>query len=153
MYTLGAGQVPESDLLRDVIFVLQGIDGKYVRFRDTTSQDRRRSPRINGFTPDDDDILEEEEQLVEGGIRIVEENVSFVMMLLAFHVRRSHRLCEQELHVLQPTRDLLHRLAELGWLYRKVEQGIRENKVSMSAGMIQQVSGGYGTLLAIGTPS
>ena len=79
--------VPESVLVRDVVFAMQGIDGQYIKFDKT----------VDGYA-------------VERG-----QGVS------------------------APTRDLVRRICESGWLYRKVSGAVRnmtENKRSM--GMVVQ---------------
>ncbi|KAJ3079209.1 Gamma-tubulin complex component 3 [Quaeritorhiza haematococci] len=97
--------LPEPILLRDILYVFQGIDGKYVRY-DTS---------VDAFVVD------------------------------------------PEANILRPTRELLHRLSELGWLYRKVHTYIEANKENPAVGVVgqslcaamQQELGDYFRLLAI----
>eukprot|EP00026_Physarum_polycephalum_P001520 Phypoly_transcript_01522.p1 GENE.Phypoly_transcript_01522~~Phypoly_transcript_01522.p1 ORF type:complete len:898 (+),score=123.02 Phypoly_transcript_01522:59-2752(+) len=91
--TVGSGitentsfEVPEGALIRDVIYVFQAIDGKYVKY------DSKRD------------------------MYIVDPNVG----------------------VSKPVRDLVTRLCELGWLYRRVKLYIDENATKVSIGLIHQ---------------
>ena len=80
-------QVPESVLVRDVVFAMQGIDGQFIKF------DRS----LDGFA-----------------------------------VPRGHG-------VPAPTRDLVRRICESGWLYRKVSGAVRSMTESKrSHGMVVQ---------------
>ncbi|KAI9317136.1 Spc98 family-domain-containing protein [Dichotomocladium elegans] len=76
-------ELSESKILRDLIFVLQGIDGQYIRFDKTT----------NEYTID------------------------------------------PSAYVPQPTRDLIRRVTELGWLYKQVQGFLRP---ALSAGTQQE---------------
>jgi len=80
-------QVPESMLVRDVVFAMQGIDGQFIKF----------------------------DKSVDG-----------------YMVERGHG-------VAAPTRDLVRRICEAGWLYRKISasvQNMTESKRSL--GMVVQ---------------
>ncbi|TFK23266.1 gamma-tubulin complex DGRIP91/SPC98 component [Coprinopsis marcescibilis] len=84
---------PEELLLRDSIYILQGITGKYIQF---SSSDE-----------DDDRIVFLEDQVTR--------------------------------YTVSPsTKALVHRLAELGYLYRRVDNFIRERETASGIGMIEQ---------------
>jgi hypothetical protein len=67
----GRSSIPEGALLRDIIYVLQGIDGKHVRFQEAedVSKPSKISNILSGQDSDDD------EQVVDGRIAIVEDQV------------------------------------------------------------------------------
>lgn len=79
-------EVPEAALLRDVIFALQGIDGRYVRFD-------------------------------EG---------------------RDAYVVAPEVGVPLPTRLLVRRITELGWMYRRVSAYVRETLALPAVGLVEQ---------------
>ncbi|KAF6762275.1 gamma-tubulin complex, DGRIP91/SPC98 component [Ephemerocybe angulata] len=86
----GHPPVPEVLLLRDAIYLLQGISGKYVQFSDD-----------------------------------VEDNK------IVFSDDPSHIISAS-------TKVLIHRLAELGYLYRRVDGFVRERESVNAIGMIEQ---------------
>ncbi|KAM0751219.1 hypothetical protein T439DRAFT_325368 [Meredithblackwellia eburnea MCA 4105] len=121
--------VPQHLLIRDILFILQGIDGQFVRFK--SKQLHKMKPRKPphrkvlggfGFEPDDDE---------EGRIGLVEDGIMFV-------------LDGTGLSIPATTRDLIHTSAELGWLYRKVDGAINDRSTSAGArggrkvGMVEQ---------------
>ncbi|KNZ60240.1 hypothetical protein VP01_158g9 [Puccinia sorghi] len=77
--------LPEHLLLRDMIYLLQGIDGRYVYFKQSNSDD---------------------ESWEEGGI--------------GFNQPQDGQL------ITLPQRDLILKLTELGWLYKKINAAIGE---------------------------
>ncbi|CAK5275539.1 unnamed protein product [Mycena citricolor] len=89
---LGRQQLPENLLLRDTLYLLQGISGKYVRF----SADEVDSENQLGFVEDSRYIIS------------------------------------------PPTRALIHRLAEVGHLYTRVETFVRDREGATGVGMIEQ---------------
>lgn len=100
----------EALLLRDLIYLLQGIDGRYVHFRSELP-----SARVN---PGADDSWE------GGGIGFSESAAHIITL---------------------PQRDLLLKLAELGWLYRRIQATILDSEqttdslpTSASRGMVAQ---------------
>lgn len=90
---IGRHQISEQSLLRDVLYLLQGISGKYVHFS----------------LQDDSDI----------------ENT------LVF-------LDKSKYLIPSPTRALIHRLSEVGYLYTRVENFVREREAATGVGMIEQ---------------
>lgn len=76
----------ESTLLRDLIFILQGIDGQYIKF----------DPAINEYAID------------------------------------------QKVSISQPTRDLVYRVTELGWLYKNVQSFLKARFNNPQAGLVGQ---------------
>ncbi|TFK75864.1 gamma-tubulin complex DGRIP91/SPC98 component [Pluteus cervinus] len=90
---LGRPHLPELLLLRDTLYLLQGISGKYVQLS-------------------------------------VEKEVSGVGRLA--YVEDSNYT------VPTPTKALLHKLAEVGYLYARVEAYVRERESAKGVGMIEQ---------------
>ena len=86
-YNFSTLVVPESALLRDLIFIFQGIDGQYIKF-DTNTGEYAMDSQVN---------------------------------------------------VPQPTKDLVYRLTEIGWLYRRIQTFIRPRCNDPSAGLVAQV--------------
>jgi gamma-tubulin complex component 3 len=80
-------QIPEAALLRDMMFIFQGIDGTYIRFDS------------------------------EADTYIVDDTVG---------IPRS-------------TRELVHRLTELGWLYKRIQSFVASNIDDPSIGLVGQV--------------
>ncbi|KAI9495284.1 Spc98 family-domain-containing protein [Zychaea mexicana] len=78
--------VPESELLRDLIFIFQGIDGQYIKY-DSNSDVYAMDSQIN---------------------------------------------------VPEPTKDLVYRLTEIGWLYQRIQAFIRTRCNDPSAGLVAQ---------------
>ncbi|KAI9270462.1 Spc98 family-domain-containing protein [Phascolomyces articulosus] len=78
--------VPESALLRDLIFIFQGIDGQYIKYDS--------------------------------------HNQEYVM--------------DSQANVPQPTKDLVYRLTEIGWLYQRIQTFIRPRCNDPSAGLVAQ---------------
>ncbi|KAH9450460.1 hypothetical protein MJO29_014588 [Puccinia striiformis f. sp. tritici] len=89
--------LPEHLLLRDMIYLLQGIDGKYVYFKTSNSDD---------------------ESWEEGGIGFKEPGQAQLITL--------------------PQRDLILKLTELGWLYKKIEGAI---PIITTSSTVQQAFG------------
>ncbi|KAF9567322.1 gamma-tubulin complex, DGRIP91/SPC98 component [Agrocybe pediades] len=87
----GTPLIDESALVRDTLYLMQGISGKYVRF--ASSEDDEKSLT---FTSD------------------------------------------PRFTINPPTRTLIHRLAELGYLYSRVETFVRERENMPGVGMIEQ---------------
>ena len=82
----GSFEIPEGHLLRDVVYAMQGIDGKYIKF--DKAQD-------------------------------------------AFCVSRAHG-------VPAATRDLISRICEAGWMYRKVSTFVKWSMERRSVGLVAQ---------------
>ncbi|KAI8150176.1 Spc98 family-domain-containing protein [Fennellomyces sp. T-0311] len=78
--------VPESALLRDLIFIFQGIDGQYIKYDSGTGE--------------------------------------YVM--------------DSQANVPQPTKDLVYRLTEVGWLYQRIQSFIRPRFNDPSTGLVAQ---------------
>ncbi|PLW04478.1 hypothetical protein PCANC_28558, partial [Puccinia coronata f. sp. avenae] len=92
-------QVPahleEHLLLKDMIYLLQGIDGRYVYFKTNyhnTGHDQEQ---------DQEQEQEQDESWEEGGIGFHEPNTAQ--------------------RITPPMRDLILKLTELGWLYKKIQ--------------------------------
>ncbi|KAJ7638857.1 gamma-tubulin complex DGRIP91/SPC98 component [Roridomyces roridus] len=89
----GRPHLPERLLLRDTLYLLQGISGKYVRFS----------------------IQDESE--VDNKVVFVDDSKYVVSF---------------------PTKALIHRLSEVGYLYTRVEAFVREREGAVGVGMIEQ---------------
>ncbi|KXN89628.1 hypothetical protein AN958_05495 [Leucoagaricus sp. SymC.cos] len=87
----GYAHIPEQQLLRDALYILQGISGKYVK--------------ISASEEDDNCVV-----FLEDAKNIVPA----------------------------PTKVLIHRLAELGYLYNRVEMFVRSRESAPEVGMIEQ---------------
>ncbi|KAJ3290637.1 Gamma-tubulin complex component 3 [Borealophlyctis nickersoniae] len=86
-YTPDRGKaVPESTLLRDIIYVFQGIDGKYVKYDQS----------VDSYNVD------------------------------------------PEIGIPRPLREMLRRLAEIGWLYRRIHAFTNTPKEDETVGLIGQ---------------
>ncbi|KAJ7129622.1 gamma-tubulin complex DGRIP91/SPC98 component [Mycena epipterygia] len=90
---IGRPHLPENLLLRDTLYLLQGISGKYVRFS----------------------IQDDPE---------VENKLVF--------------MDDSKYLVSAPTKALIHRLSEVGYLYTRVETFVREREGASGVGMIEQ---------------
>ncbi|KAF5363247.1 hypothetical protein D9756_000424 [Leucocoprinus leucothites] len=87
----GYAHIPEQLLLRDALYLLQGISGKYVKMSTEEEEDNRVI------------FLEDAKNIVPA-----------------------------------PTKVLIHRLAELGYLYNRVETFVRHRESAPEVGMIEQ---------------
>lgn len=103
----GYTHISEKLLLRDALYLLQGISGKFVKI--STSEE-------------DDNRVVFLEDSVSG-----RPNVSEVWCLHA-----------QKNVIPAPTKVLIHRLAELGYLYNRVERFVRQRESASEVGMIEQ---------------
>jgi gamma-tubulin complex component 3 len=112
MLISGRPHLPEHFLLRDTLYLLQGISGKYIR-----------------LSVSDDDP--EQNKLV-----FVEDLVSTL-----FLVNLNHNELEtvSQKHIISgPTKVLIHRLSEVGHLYTRVEAFVRDREAKSGVGMIEQ---------------
>ncbi|KAK0530703.1 Microtubule-nucleating Tub4p (gamma-tubulin) complex component [Tilletia horrida] len=117
----GQPQVPESALLRDLIFLLQGISGKFLHFEEVSVQQVQEeqhraqvaanlaaaaAARDSTAAPPPVDVGKATWEL---GDDIEGNNVLRI------------RFKEGDgMHIAPPTRHLIHRIAELGRLYRRI---------------------------------
>ncbi|KAF7332094.1 Spindle pole body component [Mycena kentingensis (nom. inval.)] len=90
---IGRQHVPESLLLRDTLYLLQGISGKYIR------------------------LSLEEDVDSDGKLIFAEDSKYFIPA---------------------PTRALVHRLSEVGYLYTRVDAFVRDREGATGVGMIEQ---------------
>ncbi|KAI9138608.1 Spc98 family-domain-containing protein [Paraphysoderma sedebokerense] len=79
-------QVPESLLLRDLIYVFQGIDGRFIKYNDEKQEYR----------------------------------------------------VERLIGVPRPTRELIHKLSEMGYLYKRINQFLTEKEQDTAYGLVGQ---------------
>lgn len=100
------GQVPisEAELMRDIIYLLQGINGKYVGFEDA-------------LLPASNEMGETRE-----AERIVK---------VKFYQDTEHLISH-------PTKHLIHRVAELGRLYKRIDEFHHEFSQKQGTGLIMQ---------------
>jgi gamma-tubulin complex component 3 len=105
----GRPQISESLLLRDALYLLQGISGKVVRFA---------------------------ENKTDGELTVVfsEDPVSNL-----FEVMPSSDDLPKRFLLPAPTRALILRLSELGHLYVRVSKWVRDHDGRPGVGMIEQV--------------
>ncbi|KAL8292042.1 hypothetical protein RQP46_001508 [Phenoliferia psychrophenolica] len=115
--------VPARLLLRDTIYIFQGINGQYVRFLSPPLPPPvgPRRPYHRGEIVVDDS--EPAPVQIEDGIEFVLEGTGY--------------------SIPAPTRVLLHTLSELGWLYRKIDGAISpdamvDSKGKRVVGMVEQ---------------
>lgn len=67
----GRRPFPESLLLRDALYLLQGIDGRYVRFSFGTQQDKQPNGKTHRFDRSETEIVPDADSEVIVGIDIV----------------------------------------------------------------------------------
>jgi gamma-tubulin complex component 3 len=103
---LGIAVLPEHLLLRDTLYLLQGISGKYVQFS-RESEDKN-------------------------SVVFVGDPVSY------YSVRTQFVSSVQRYRILEPTKALIHKLAEVGHLYIRVDAFVREREGKSGVGMIEQ---------------
>ncbi|KAK4700384.1 gamma-tubulin complex component 3, partial [Phenoliferia sp. Uapishka_3] len=115
--------VPDRLLLRDTIYLFQGINGQYVRFKTPPKPPPMgpRRPYQRGVIIMDDS--EPEPTTIEEGIEFVLEGTGYSIPVT--------------------TRVLLHTLSELGWLYRKIDGAINldreaSDRRARTVGMVEQ---------------
>ena len=98
--------LPEHLLLRDTLYLLQGISGKYVQFS-RESEDKN--------------------------------SVVFVGDPVGYYPVRTYPVSPvQRYRILEPTKTLIHQLAEVGHLYTRVDAFVREKEGQSGVGMIEQ---------------
>ena len=97
----------EALILRDALYLMQGIPGKYIMFVDADGADKQI-------------------QFIGNAVR----HFSSLKKLPLFS--------EQKHSISPPTQALIHRLAELGYLYSRVEKFVRDRESSVGVGMIEQ---------------
>ncbi|KAG5649023.1 hypothetical protein DXG03_000372 [Asterophora parasitica] len=90
---IGLSQIPEPALLRDALYLLQGISGRYIRF---SLQD--------------------------------DTNIDNTLIFID----------DPKYMISTPTRALIHRLSEVGYLYTRVESYVRDTEAAVGVGMIEQ---------------
>ena len=103
---LGIPVLPEHLLLRDTLYLLQGISGKYIQFS-------RESEEKNS-------------------VLFVGDPVSCYLM------QTRYVSPVQRYRILEPTKALIHQLAEVGHLYTRVDAFVREKEGKSGVGMIEQ---------------
>jgi len=102
----GVPVLPEHLLLRDTLYLLQGISGKYVQFS-RESEDKN--------------------------------SVIFVGDPVSHYLLQAHSVSSvQRYRILEPTKTLIHQLAEVGHLYIRVDSFVREKEGKSGVGMIEQ---------------
>lgn len=102
---LGKKQIPEEELLQDVIFIMQGINGRHVRFQEEFQYDTAA-----------------DEAGAAGPAKVV--RVVF---------NEGEAGC-----INAPTKRIVHRLAELGQLYKRVSEFSQQRSTMPASGLIMQ---------------
>ena len=103
---LGVPVLPEHLLLRDTLYLLQGISGKYVQFS-RESEDKN--------------------------------SVVFIGDPVSCYPVQTYPISSvQRYRILEPTKTLIHQLAEVGHLYTRVDAFVREKEGKSGVGMIEQ---------------
>jgi gamma-tubulin complex component 3 len=110
MFITGRPHLLEHLLLRDTLYLLQGISGKYVRL--SVSDDP------------------EQNQLI-----FVEDSVSSYPIYTEFELSK---ITSQKHIIASPTKVLIHRLSEVGHLYTRVEAFVQDREARQGVGMIEQ---------------
>lgn len=105
----GRPHLPEHLILRDTLYLLQGISGKYVHLSPSTNADGN-----NDLVFEDDPVSDCDDVLFITSIRL------------------------QRYVISTPTKTLVHRLAEVGHLYMRVDAFVREREGQVGVGMIEQ---------------
>ncbi|GAC97338.1 hypothetical protein PHSY_004923 [Pseudozyma hubeiensis SY62] len=106
---LGKKQIPEDELLQDVIFLMQGINGRHVRFQEEFQYDVAvAAPLAEGETA--------------GPAKVVR---------VVFNEGEAG-------YIHAPTKRILHRLAELGQLYKRVSEFSQQRSAMPASGLIMQ---------------
>lgn len=103
---LGKKQIPQSELLQDVIFLLQGINGRHVRFQEEFQYDAAAGPEAEAAGP-------------AKVVRVV------------FNEGAAG-------YINAPTKRIIHRLAELGQLYKRVSEFSHQRSTMPASGLIMQ---------------
>lgn len=101
--------VPEQELLRDVIFILQGINGRYVRFEEI------KTPTVHDIGVIRSDPDRAPDPIVK--VKIVEDDSGRIPL---------------------PTRHLIHRLAECGKHYQRITKFIQAQAAVEGSGRVMQ---------------
>lgn len=101
---LGKKQIPEEELLQDVIFVMQGINGRHVRFQEEFQYDVA------------------DEAGAAGPAKVVR---------VVFNEGEAG-------YINAPTKRIVHRLAELGQLYKRVSEFSQLRSTMPASGLIMQ---------------
>ncbi|TKY85174.1 hypothetical protein EX895_006254 [Sporisorium graminicola] len=101
---LGKKQIPEDELLQDVIFIMQGINGRHVRFQEEFQYDAVDEAGAAGPTK---------------VVRVV------------FNEGEAG-------YINAPTKRIVHRLAELGQLYKRVSEFSQQRSTVSASGLIMQ---------------
>ncbi|SCV69660.1 BQ2448_1054 [Microbotryum intermedium] len=123
--------VSESLLLRDILYIIQGIDGQFIRFRTRPPSQANAGPRR---TFKRGEIVVDENSPADPEALVLEHGIEFVLEGSGYSLSA-------------PMRVLLHTLSELGWLYRKIDGVLQrrgsssttsEGEAPVELGMIEQ---------------
>lgn len=101
---MGVQLVEENNLLRDIIFLLQGINGKYIAFEEV-------------FTMPSNDLGEAHDSEMVLRVRFASET---------------------EYLITQPTKHLIHRIVELGRLYKRISEFSERTLQQENSGLVMQ---------------
>lgn len=141
---------PEALLLRDALYLLQGINGRYVRFAVAPApqnnpylSDRGRAGDGTGFP-----LGAEGTRVLDAAkAEAAQEVVGIDIVADEAKVRGCARVLAdiQSGYISQPTRSIMAQLSEMGVLYRKITRFINLHQAagpSSKSGMVIQVSRG-----------
>lgn len=102
--------LPERELLRDILYLVQGINGHHVRFEKVAAQASTNDPGVIRTTADD-----ERDAIIK--VKIVEDGTGRIPL---------------------PVRHLIHRLAEAGKHYQRITSFTRSQATKEQTGRIMQ---------------
>lgn len=106
---LGKKQIPEDELLQDVIFLMQGINGRHVRFQEEFQYNTAAAAAAS-----------------EAG-----ESGPAKVVRIVFSEGEAG-------YINAPTKRIVHRLAELGQLYKRVSEFSQQRSAMPASGLIMQ---------------
>lgn len=123
-------QVTEQELLRDVLYVFQGIDGKYVSYSEEHDQYILHPVLLE--QPSQEDVEELENELFEWQLRHENENSSsspssYSTVRAKARAKAGASAAVSAASFSPATRTLVLQLCEAGWYYRKIIKYIEQN--------------------------
>lgn len=123
-------QVTEQELLRDVLYVFQGIDGKYVSYSEEHDQYVLHPVLLE--QPSQEDVQELENELFEWQLRHGSETSSsspssYSTVRAKARAKAGANAAVSAASFSPATRTLVLQLCEAGWYYRKIIKYIEQN--------------------------
>ncbi|GAA5966455.1 hypothetical protein JCM8115_002676 [Rhodotorula mucilaginosa] len=113
-----APPLDEATLLRDVLFILQGLDGQYIRFRPEKppAAGPRRTYVHGDIALEGGAVTDEVAEDAAGQSPLPDAYVGGIDFILE----------NSGYSISAPTRALVHTLSELGWLYRTIQRRLQD---------------------------